>query len=110
MNVELLKAEVLELTALFRGAPDCEDLRILCRDKGVEPATALLVGFMESEDRIEYGALATGDGLLFEYERSTASRSAPFIKWVKIEDPESLIDAYPAAPVGVSMIKEGITG
>lgn len=104
-QADLLRQEVEELTELLREDPAWEDLRRALREKDVAPENLVLAGFFEDEDEHEFGAIVTAAGRIFQFQRSSAAGSSGFLEWVERNNPEVLLDTFPAVVEALSIVK-----
>jgi hypothetical protein len=107
---QLLVQEVNELTALLREDPAWKDMRNLLKQKGLVPGACFLAGFMESEERHECGVIVGPDGVVYEFERRTATKkqAARLIRWNTVKDVAALTaQSFPALMVGVELARTG---
>lgn len=105
---QLLVQEVNELTALLREDPAWKDTRDLLKQKGLVPGACFLAGFMESEEGQECGVIVGPGGVVFEYERHTATKKQPArtIRWNTVKDVAALTaHSFPALMVGVELAR-----
>lgn len=104
---DLLREEIEELTDLLRNDEDdlWTDLQESLRKKGFDPATSLLVSYVEDEeDGTEYGVLVTPDRRVIEFQRNAYAEdedSENFVATDITNDPERLED-YPQVPVALA--------
>ncbi len=100
-DIDLLKQEVLELTALLRNEAILEDLRALLQKSGIDPQKVLLAGFLEGEDGIESGVLITSGGEVYQFERMLSH--SEFKVFNRVDDTSTLAETYPALAVALEM-------
>lgn len=102
---DLLRQEVLELTALLREEDVLEDLREVLLRAGHRPSALLLGGFLEDAAGYEAGVLVSSQGAVFEFERDLA-KSNDFKTFNAVQDPSTLLHRYPALLVAIEMSRE----
>ena len=102
----LLRQEVKELTDLLRTDPVLEALRHSIRSKGFHVEQMMLAGFVEDEEEHESGALVTGDGRVFLYERETKLDSVGFVSFDEPTDVSTAIRLYPAVRVALESVRQ----
>lgn len=95
----MLEKEIEELTNKFRNQKSWSTLRELAGSKGINPSTTLLVGFLETEDELEYGVFFTELGEFIEYCRSTVIGAERLKSWIRRRNLQKLADRYPAVGV-----------
>jgi hypothetical protein len=95
-QADLLRQEVEELTGLLREDPAWADLRKALREEGLALADLVLAGFFEDEDGHEFGAVVTAARRVFQFKRSSAAGSSGFLEWAERDNPEVLLDTFPA--------------
>ncbi len=101
----LLRQEVAELTELLRTDPVLEALRDALRSKGFHAEQVMLAGFVEDEEEHEWGAIITGDGRVFLYERETRADSSGFVSFEESSDVSTAIQLYPAVRVALESLR-----
>ena len=66
----------------------------------------MLAGFVEDEEEHESGALVTGDGRVFLYERETKLDSVGFVSFDEPTDVSTAIRLYPAVRVALESVRQ----
>jgi len=96
----LKKLEVEELTELLRTDVAFADLRAALTTHHMQLDECLLGGLIDGEDGSSYGVFVCRDGVCIVFEKV---RSGEFIRWERVEDPESLTCAFGAINVAISL-------
>jgi hypothetical protein len=100
-----LAKDVEELTLKFRTDNQWSDVKELAKSKNLDPMKTLLVGFLETEDELEYGVFLEETGELIEYCRSTAVKSPALKMWTKRKNIQKLACRYPGVEAGINMLR-----
>lgn len=97
----LLRQEVLELTDMLRAEEGFSEIRRFLREKGLDPSTVSLAGFVEDSDGFEGGVIVTPQRCVYHYTRNAYSNELK--GWNEISDPASLLETYPAVELAMKM-------
>jgi hypothetical protein len=99
-SLETLKLEVKELTEMLRADDTFADLRAALTAHHMQLEDYLLGGLIDGEDGSSYGVLVGRDGVCTVFEEV---KGGEFVRWERVEDPESLASAFGAVNVAISL-------
>ena len=82
-----MRERIAELTSSLRAGDDelFPRLRQLLEERGIEPATTVLVEMFSDDREFEYGIVVTADGGVFQFGLDCMGRSresAELIEWI----------------------------
>ena len=97
---EALKRDVEEMTELLRTDDAFADLRAALTAYHMRLDECLLGGLIGGEDESTYGVFVCRDGVCTVFEKV---RSGEFIRWERVEDPDSLTSAFDAIYVAIAL-------
>ncbi len=97
---EALKRDVEEMTELLRTDDAFADLRAALTAHHMRLDECLLGGLIDGEDGSSYGVFVCRDGVCIVFEKV---RSGEFIRWERVEDPDSLTSAFDAIYVAIAL-------
>jgi len=95
-----LKRDVEEMTELLRTDDAFADLRAALTAHHMRLDECLLGGLIDGEDGSSYGVFVCRDGVCIVFEKV---RSGEFIRWERVEDPDSLTSAFDAIYVAIAL-------
>ena len=108
LNKDDLRQDVLEQTEALRTHENLAGLRAALQEKGIDPTSALLASFAESEELMEYGTIVAANGAVFHYVRDNGFRQATsFQEWVEILDVSEFSMQFPWVPVALELLRGG---
>jgi hypothetical protein len=82
-------ASVEQCTAWLRSSDEPLCVRVLLRDKGVDPETALVADMFSDDSSLEFGLVVTHDRRVFQFDFDYLYRPVEegvFTAWVELTD------------------------
>jgi hypothetical protein len=106
LNKDDLRQDVLEQTEMLRTHQSLAGLRVALQKKGIDPISALLASFAESEELLEYGTIVAANGAVFHYVRDNGGGEATsFQEWTEILDISEFSKQFPWVPVALEYLR-----